>query len=103
MGWGEKRLDGCNPCHALQCMPLIFAGSSPTLPAPASKTPRAPLKPEVKPGCVLRRSNFSVLEREKLVDNKQVEQCKKRMNTFGFVGDLSGDPQVCGGVLYGGC
>lgn len=29
-------------------------------------------QPEVKPGCILRRSNFNVLEREKLVDNKQV-------------------------------
>lgn len=48
----------------------------------------------MKPGCVLRRSNFSVLEREKLVAPKEVEQCKKRMNTFGFVGDLSGDPEV---------
>ncbi|KAI8470799.1 MAG: hypothetical protein J3K34DRAFT_385131 [Monoraphidium minutum] len=51
-------------------------------------------QPEVKPGCVLRRSNFSVLEREKLVSDKQVESCKKRMNTFGFVGDLSGEPEV---------
>ncbi|KIY92028.1 hypothetical protein MNEG_15935 [Monoraphidium neglectum] len=24
----------------------------------------------------------------------QAEQCKKRMNTFGFVGDLSKDPEV---------
>ncbi len=29
-------------------------------------------QPEVKPGCVLRRSNFAVLEREKLVTSKQV-------------------------------
>uniref|UniRef100_A0A383WLA3 Uncharacterized protein n=1 Tax=Tetradesmus obliquus TaxID=3088 RepID=A0A383WLA3_TETOB len=51
-------------------------------------------QPEVKPGCILRRSNFNVLEREKLVDSKQVESCKKRMNTFGFVGDLAKDPEV---------
>jgi hypothetical protein len=43
---------------------------------------------QVKPGCILRRSNFNVLEREQLVTGKQVDQCKKRMNTFGFVGDL---------------
>eukprot|EP00878_Enallax_costatus_P009545 GHUV01009975.1.p1 GENE.GHUV01009975.1~~GHUV01009975.1.p1 ORF type:complete len:260 (+),score=65.84 GHUV01009975.1:338-1117(+) len=30
-------------------------------------------QPEVKPGCILRRSNFNVLEREKLVDSKQVK------------------------------
>jgi len=50
--------------------------------------------PQVKPGCILRRSNFNVLEREQLVTGKQVDQCKKRMNTFGFVGDLSKDPEV---------
>jgi hypothetical protein len=35
-----------------------------------------------------------VLERQQLVDAKQVDSCKKRMNTFGFVGDLSKDPEV---------
>lgn len=49
---------------------------------------------QVKPGCILRRSNVNVLEREHLVTGKQVDQCKKRMNTFGFVGDLSKDPEV---------
>lgn len=29
-------------------------------------------QPEVKPGCVLRRANFNVLERRGLVDNQQV-------------------------------
>jgi hypothetical protein len=51
-------------------------------------------QPEVKPGCVLRRSNFAVLEKDELVTGKQVEACKKRMNTFGFVGDLSDNPEV---------
>lgn len=32
-------------------------------------------QPEVKPGCILRRSNVSVLEREKLVTDKQVCVC----------------------------
>jgi uncharacterized membrane protein YgcG len=45
-------------------------------------------QPEVKPGCVLRRSNFGVLEREGLVSDKEAQACKRRMNTFGFVGDL---------------
>jgi len=45
-------------------------------------------QPEVKPGCVLRRSNFGVLEREGLVTDKEAQACKRRMNTFGFVGDL---------------
>eukprot|EP00877_Chromochloris_zofingiensis_P013823 jgi/Chrzof1/8695/Cz03g20240.t1 len=51
-------------------------------------------QPEVKPGCILRRSNVGVLEKDKLVTDKQVESCKRRMNTFGFVGDLKEDPEV---------
>ena len=44
-------------------------------------------QPEVKPGCILRRSNFNVLEREKLVDSKQVRVVSHR-NTFAFVQKL---------------
>lgn len=56
--------------------------------------PALPCSVQVKPGCILRRSNVSVLERDQLVTGKQVDQCKKRMNTFGFVGDLAKDPEV---------
>jgi Protein of unknown function (DUF3172) len=51
-------------------------------------------QPEVKPGCVLRRSNVGVLERNKLVTPKEVNNCKMRMNTFAFVGDLENSPEV---------
>ena len=51
-------------------------------------------QPEVKPGCVLRRANFNVLESRNLVDTTQVQACKRNMNTFAFVGDLEGSPQV---------
>jgi hypothetical protein len=51
-------------------------------------------QPEVKPGCVLRRSNWSVLEGRKLVDDTQVNDCKRHMNTFAFVGDLEESPEV---------
>ncbi|KAL4433038.1 hypothetical protein ABPG77_006465 [Micractinium sp. CCAP 211/92] len=51
-------------------------------------------QPEVKPGCVLRRANFNVLERRGLVDSQQVQACKRNMNTFAFVGDLEGSPEV---------
>uniref|UniRef100_A0A1D1ZVM4 DUF3172 domain-containing protein n=2 Tax=Auxenochlorella protothecoides TaxID=3075 RepID=A0A1D1ZVM4_AUXPR len=51
-------------------------------------------QPEVKPGCVLRRSNVGVLERRGLVDGDQVSACKRSMNTFAFVGDLAGRPEV---------
>lgn len=51
-------------------------------------------QPEVKPGCILRRSNVGVLENKKLVTNTQVETCKRSMNTFAFVGDLDASPEV---------
>jgi len=51
-------------------------------------------QPEVKPGCILRRSNFSVLEGRKLVSREEVDSCKKNMNTFAFVGDLNRQPEV---------
>jgi len=51
-------------------------------------------QPEVKPGCVLRRANWSVLERRDLVERQQVADCKRQMNTFAFVGDLDKEPEV---------
>jgi hypothetical protein len=47
-------------------------------------------QPRMQPGCVLRRSNWSILERQKLVSSEQVRDCKQRMNTFGFTGNLEG-------------
>ena len=51
-------------------------------------------QPEVKPGCVLKRSNVNQLEQRKLLSDKQVSTCKNRMNTFAFVGDLNKSPEV---------
>ena len=43
---------------------------------------------------MLRRSNWSVLEGRKLVDDSQVNDCKRHMNTFAFVGNLEDSPEV---------
>lgn len=51
-------------------------------------------QPEVKPGCVLRRSNWNVLERKGVVDKKSEDVCKSHMNTFAFVGNLDQSPEV---------
>lgn len=51
-------------------------------------------QPEVKPGCVLRRSNWSVLEKRDLINDEQGKQCKRNLNTFAFVGDLNESPEV---------
>jgi hypothetical protein len=49
---------------------------------------------EVKPGCVLRQSNWRVLESRGLVNSEEVRDCKRNFNTFGFVGDLRQAPEI---------
>ena len=51
-------------------------------------------QPRMQPGCVLRRTNWTLLEQKKLVSSEQVKDCKRRMNTFGFVGNLEGKPNI---------
>ena len=51
-------------------------------------------QPLMQPGCVLRRTNWSILERQSLVNSEQVKDCKRRMNTFGFVGALESKPKI---------
>ncbi len=51
-------------------------------------------QPSMQPGCVLRRTNWSILEQRKLVNSDQVRDCKRRMNTFGFIGPLEGKPKI---------
>jgi hypothetical protein len=51
-------------------------------------------QPTMRPACVLRSNNWSILEQRGLISQKDVSQCKNRMNTFGFVGDLSSKPEI---------
>lgn len=51
-------------------------------------------QPRMQPGCVLRTNNWAILEQRKLVNSDQVRDCKNRMNTFGFTGNLDGSPQI---------
>ena len=51
-------------------------------------------QPSMRPGCVLRRNNWSILEQQNLVSSEQVRDCKNRMNTFGFTGPLEGSPNI---------
>lgn len=51
-------------------------------------------QPEMQPGCVLRTNNWSILEQRKLITGDQVRECKLRMNTFGFTGDLGNSPKI---------
>ena len=51
-------------------------------------------QPTMQPACVLRSNNWSILEQQGLVTSQDVNECKNRMNTFGFVGALEGTPDI---------
>ncbi len=51
-------------------------------------------QPSMRPGCVLRTNNWSILEQRNLVTSDQVRDCKNRMNTFGFTGELGSSPNI---------
>jgi hypothetical protein len=51
-------------------------------------------QPIMQPGCVLRRNNWTLLEQRKLVTSQQVNECKNRMNTFGFTNALENKPRI---------
>lgn len=51
-------------------------------------------QPSMRPGCVLRQNNWSLLEQKQLITSDQVRDCKRRMNTFGFTGDLNSKPEI---------
>ncbi len=51
-------------------------------------------QPTMRPGCILRKNNWSILEQRRLISNEQVRECKNRMNTFGFTGNLDSSPEI---------
>jgi Protein of unknown function (DUF3172) len=48
-------------------------------------------QPSMRPGCVLRQNNWAILEQRKLITSAQVRECKNRLNTFGFTGNLDSE------------
>ena len=51
-------------------------------------------QPQLRPGCVIRRENWSVLQKEGAVTAEQMRTCKQRMNTFAYVGSVKDKPIV---------
>ncbi|MEX1316045.1 MAG: DUF3172 domain-containing protein [Synechococcaceae cyanobacterium] len=51
-------------------------------------------QPALRPGCVIRRENWSVLQKQGAVTAEQMRQCKQRMNTFAYVGSIKDQPVV---------
>ena len=51
-------------------------------------------QPTLQPGCVIRRENWSVLQKEGAVTAAQMRDCKQRMNTFAYIGSIRDKPVV---------
>jgi hypothetical protein len=51
-------------------------------------------QPTLQPGCVIRRENWSVLQRQGVVSAEQMRECKQRMNTFAYIGSVRDKPVV---------
>lgn len=45
-------------------------------------------QPQYSPGCVMRTSNWSVLQQKDVLNSEEMRACRNRMNTFGYTGDL---------------
>jgi hypothetical protein len=45
-------------------------------------------QPRMQPGCVIRSSNWSILQSRNLVNSQDVSQCRNRMNTFAYTGSI---------------
>ncbi len=51
-------------------------------------------QPSLQPGCVIRRENWSLLQKQGAITNEDVRECKQRMNTFAYIGSIRDNPIV---------
>ncbi len=51
-------------------------------------------QPSLQPGCVIRRENWSLLQKQGVITNEDVRECKNRMNTFAYIGSIRDQPSV---------
>ena len=51
-------------------------------------------QPALQPGCVIRRDNWTVLQKQGAISNEDVRECKQRMNTFAYIGSIRDKPIV---------
>ncbi|MCU0551323.1 MAG: DUF3172 domain-containing protein [Leptolyngbya sp. Prado105] len=54
----------------------------------------------MEPACILRRANWTILEQRKLISPDQTRECRNRMNTFGYVGNLDNKDKVSIDCVY---
>jgi hypothetical protein len=55
---------------------------------------------EMQPACILRRSNWTILEQRNLITSEQTRECRQKMNTFGYIGDLNNRDKVSIDCVY---
>ncbi|MBD2503309.1 DUF3172 domain-containing protein [Anabaena azotica] len=51
-------------------------------------------QPRMQPGCVLRTSDWAILQQRNLITSQQTGDCKNRLNTFAYTGKLENSPQI---------
>ncbi len=51
-------------------------------------------QPTMRPGCVLRQSNWAILTQRNLITGDQERDCRQKLNTFGYTGDLGSSPAI---------
>ena len=51
-------------------------------------------QPAMQPGCIIRKSNWTILQQRNVISSDQARECKNRLNTFGFTGALDNSPRV---------
>ncbi|MBD2681304.1 MULTISPECIES: DUF3172 domain-containing protein [Nostoc] len=51
-------------------------------------------QPRMQPGCVLRTSDWAILQQRNLITSQQTSNCKNSLNTFAYTGKLEDSPQV---------
>ena len=51
-------------------------------------------QPALQPGCVIRRENWTVLQKQGAISNEDVRDCKQRMNTFAYICSIRDKPIV---------
>ena len=51
-------------------------------------------KPILQPGCVIRRENWSVLQKQEVISDEDLRKCEQGMNTFAYIGSIRDRPIV---------
>ncbi len=51
-------------------------------------------QPALQPGCVIRKENWTVLQKQGAITNEDIRECKQRMNTFAYIGSIRDNPVV---------